>query len=707
MAASDAQSHLVSLKVMRISRPALTTAWEPFYSSSPSFSSHSTASIMSLQTKSPLPGNPNTLRDLTHVTEVLMLPAAFGAIQLGETFSGCIAVNNDSKAWDVEGVHLRVEMQTSTAKVVLAESGGPTYRLAAADTMEDVVHYEIKELGQHVLACTVSYSVPDHVRRERPHSEPVTNPLSVKTKVHTSRSPSALLSPREREKVFLELHVQNLTQESMWLSKVHFECTDSWVSEDINGDQDGVSLFSGPVALIQPQDLRQYIYVLTPKSIPKFPHTLVPGSSIPLGRLHLEWRSSFGEPGRLSTSMLSRKIPPVEALIQQPPIAAPPPKQASAVPPYLQRSNTVGSGPQRAQSPQQSSVTPPVSAGSTPAPYRPDSPYRHRAATAGSQHSVVNRVQSPAPPSPFTATRRPGEDVEVDLIVKSIPRDTIRIDNPFKIGFTITVSAPIPPPPSGQRRKQRQLLLVIQHVEPPCPGPSTITTQVQPVAPGSWSPRLPSSGFSTPSPYGTPFRGDFQDSLAQKLLTASPRRSHADTGGDGGDTDSDDGGDETPAVRSNGGSAITSLPAPFSTADSGEKKQDVVHLGSSAVILPPIRLVAPKEPGAPGDGDAATSGHDRGSSVSTITTQSEADSELEVLVGGGRAVQVVASQDFELQYLPVRTGFVAVGGLRALLIADQLLDADDVDTTRLQNSGQEKVRTLRNWDVVAELWVPS
>lgn len=128
---------------------------------------------MSLQTKEPLPGHPNTLRDLTHITEVLMLPAAFGAIQLGETFSGCIAVNNDSKSFDVDGVTLRVEMQTGTAKVVLAEVGGPDHRLAAADTMEDVVHYEIKELGQHVLACAVSYNLPDFIRRERPQTEPI------------------------------------------------------------------------------------------------------------------------------------------------------------------------------------------------------------------------------------------------------------------------------------------------------------------------------------------------------------------------------------------------------------------------------------------------------------------------------------------------------------------------------------------------------
>ena len=85
-------------------------------------------------------------------------------MQLGETFSGALAVNNESAA-TVDGVILRVEMQTATSKVLLAEIGGPTLSLVAADTIEAMVHHEIKELGQHVLACTVSYQLPPGARR--------------------------------------------------------------------------------------------------------------------------------------------------------------------------------------------------------------------------------------------------------------------------------------------------------------------------------------------------------------------------------------------------------------------------------------------------------------------------------------------------------------------------------------------------------------
>lgn len=112
---------------------------------------------MSLQGKNPLPGHPKTLRDLTHISEVLTLPSAFGAIQLGETFSSCLSVNNEASQ-SIAGVTLRVEMQTATTKTMLAEY--VDHQLNEGDILEKVIHHEIKELGQHVLACTVSYRLP-------------------------------------------------------------------------------------------------------------------------------------------------------------------------------------------------------------------------------------------------------------------------------------------------------------------------------------------------------------------------------------------------------------------------------------------------------------------------------------------------------------------------------------------------------------------
>jgi hypothetical protein len=71
---------------------------------------------------------------------------------------------------------MKVEMQTATTKVTLAEFGGESFRLAVGDTLENVVSHEIKELGQHVLACTVSYRLPPNARHAPGPAEDASDP---------------------------------------------------------------------------------------------------------------------------------------------------------------------------------------------------------------------------------------------------------------------------------------------------------------------------------------------------------------------------------------------------------------------------------------------------------------------------------------------------------------------------------------------------
>ena len=108
--------------------------------------------------------------------------------------------------------------------------------------------------------------------------------------------------------MFLEIHIQNLTQDAMWLERMHLECADGWKAQDANmmdgEDEIGKeSIFAGSMALMQPQDMRQYVYILSPTQLAVFPVSHQPGSIVPLGRLDISWRASFGEPGRLLTSV--------------------------------------------------------------------------------------------------------------------------------------------------------------------------------------------------------------------------------------------------------------------------------------------------------------------------------------------------------------------------------------------------------------------
>jgi trafficking protein particle complex subunit 13 len=48
-------------------------------------------------------------------------------------------------------------MQTASSKILLQEISGT---IEKGGMLEAVVHHEIKEVGQHVLACSIQYHVP-------------------------------------------------------------------------------------------------------------------------------------------------------------------------------------------------------------------------------------------------------------------------------------------------------------------------------------------------------------------------------------------------------------------------------------------------------------------------------------------------------------------------------------------------------------------
>lgn len=436
------------------------------------------------------------------------------------------------------------------------------------------------------------------------------------------------MSLAERDKVFLEVHIQNLTQEPIHFERMQFECADGWDVEDGNliGES---SLFSDTTALMQPQDMRQYIYILSPKTITLAPAVHAAGSIIPLGRLDISWRSSFGEPGRLLTSMLTRRVPLPPVPIQQPP--------ASALPSYLKRNVAVPVPlPSRPRSPQSNQSRP-----GTPPMYRPASPSRNSSSSMG-----PNRPQSPLQSLPPIST----PDIEVHLVVRRIPRVAVTVEEPFTVAFTLGVSALIPP---GRGKHRRVLKLVMQHVQAPrATAPSPVVSN----PPEAFSPRIPSSGFSTPLSAAQ----TFNYALAHhKILGATPRQSLMD--------ESEQYVDQT--ERNN--NAITLPPPHFNGSEELKSSLGVLYVGSSALFLPPI--------------------------------------ELSSEIASADSVKACAVQDFELAYIPVQKGLMTVGGLRVLLVGDLLMDENDrsEDPNGERIRGRQQTQVLKEWDVVGEVWVSS
>ncbi|KAM0747971.1 DUF974-domain-containing protein [Meredithblackwellia eburnea MCA 4105] len=437
--------HALSLKVLRASLPSLAPSSTPF-----SLYNDENDPINQLDSNSVLGGPAQG-----PFSDALLLPASFGTIFLGETFSALLCLSNDlivpptptptsttappppPPALIAHSPILKVEMHTlhpttgaplskHHLKTVYAPSSED--RLAPGEETTAEVRHEIKELGVHSLVCTVGYGAKMSGNGEmtsrsfrKVYKFQVSNPLSVRTKAH-SPSPTSLLLPQERQKIFLEVQVQNQAQREMVFEKMLFVPLEGWTLVDASrvfpptpptsdGDDDGtLPLFSPSTSssLLPPNHTRQYLYILSAPPSSPLP---TPGTSQPLGRLDIEWRTANGEKGRLMTSMLGRKVP------GQPP----------TVPLNLPTVSEV------------SQTTQPAVPSKGPAPYRP--------ANATSPISPTLPPPPPpplplAPPPPPTSIQNSWEyDLTILVSKFTPPASSIRVCEPFTVDLAVDIRA--------------------------------------------------------------------------------------------------------------------------------------------------------------------------------------------------------------------------------------------------------------------------
>lgn len=550
--------------------------------------------------------------------------------------------------------------------------------------------------------------------------------------MHVPRSPSALLSRDEREKVFLEVYIQNLTPGPLWFESIKLDSVDGWHVTDTNilDNNPGKSLFSGSMALMSPQDLRVYLYILTPKTVSSVTSVLVPpapGTVIPLGRLDISWRTSMGEPGRLLTSVLSRRIP-------LPPSGVAP---ASALPPYLQK-GTLPNVP-RARSPSLQQPPPQGMVSGGVPPQRPGSPLKRSTTPAPPSHAM-SPISSAAPLPPLPGQPPSRADIEVDIVLVDKPdKSTVFVERSFSLRFSLAVSALLPlntPNLLGQTMvpKSRKLTFAIQHTSPilqpemhttatnsgtPTQAPrrlkKTMSFDTVSSTPGIHSPASRTGSIDvltprrvmSPPPGSGSTQGAAPSTSGAESYVTSPTSAGARATGTvtvGGlterlrrvalsealglqdSTGSEVFGDEDEAESSD----AVRLPSPYSTSAAGvhpgkigeNMTGRVQFSGSSATLLPPITLFLPTLP--------------EGSSTENNTS-----------------IRGEGTIEFSLSFLPRQRGFARIGGLRILLVEDQEQqiadetqdDAEDVTLHARSEIHNPEAQIIREWDVIAEVWV--
>ncbi|KDR14425.1 trafficking protein particle complex subunit 13 isoform X2 [Zootermopsis nevadensis] len=293
MEGRDRSEHILALKVMRLTRPTLCSP------------------VIVTSDSKDLPGNllnSDLRHDITSVPGVetlsagqfLLLPQSFGNIYLGETFSSYICVHNDSNEI-AKHVSVKADLQTTSHRIPLSghQIESVTAELHPQDTVDDVIHHEVKEVGTHILVCEVSYTAPTQTQLSfrKFFKFQVLKPLDVKTKFYNAES----------DEVYLEAQVQNITTGPICLEKVCLESSHLFHVTALNTTLDEESVF-GHVNVLQPQASHQFLYCLAPQASLTSDLRLLSGATN-IGKLDIVWRSNLGERGRLQTSQLQRMAP--------------------------------------------------------------------------------------------------------------------------------------------------------------------------------------------------------------------------------------------------------------------------------------------------------------------------------------------------------------------------------------------------------------
>ncbi|XP_055619261.1 probable trafficking protein particle complex subunit 13 homolog [Toxorhynchites rutilus septentrionalis] len=291
---TDPTEHLLALKVMRLTRPTLVN------------SQIVTAEAKDLPQNTfdkILEGSATTVQgsETLAAGQFMLLPQSFGSIYLGETFSSYVCVHN-CRTHPVTNVTVKADLQSNNTRINLpihVDKQGPM-TLSPDETLDDVIHHEVKEIGTHILVCEVSYLTPAGLETSfrKFFKFEVVKPLDVMTKFYNA----------ETDEVYLEAQIQNITMGPICLEKVELESSEQYTVVPLNTLPSGESVFTQRT-MLQTQNSCQYLYCIKP--IPEIlndPKALKAANNI--GKLDIVWRSNLGERGRLQTSQLQRS--PIE-----------------------------------------------------------------------------------------------------------------------------------------------------------------------------------------------------------------------------------------------------------------------------------------------------------------------------------------------------------------------------------------------------------
>ncbi|KAI4241484.1 MAG: hypothetical protein LQ352_007436 [Teloschistes flavicans] len=216
---------------------------------------------------------------------------------------------------------MQAPTQTIPLDLTVAENGPTTVGLDVGASLQGIIRFDLKEEGNHVLAVSVSYTetepedgrgLKDRSRTFRKLYQFIAGPcLNVRSKVSdfSLTGPEKGRNPCAEPMSFaLEAQLENMADGPITLERVTFSPKPSFTSVSINWDVPGIDDWHMDCPFLMPRDVSQAAFLI--KQQPKPRIEMTKDGRVVLGQLTIEWRTSMGDPGFLTTGWLtSRKRP--------------------------------------------------------------------------------------------------------------------------------------------------------------------------------------------------------------------------------------------------------------------------------------------------------------------------------------------------------------------------------------------------------------
>lgn len=262
----------------------------------------------------------------------LSLPPAFGLAYVGESFSCSLCANNElaeSTSKIITGVKISADMQTPSQTLSLVVIGTEDIpeetQLPIASSVQRIIQFDLKEEGNHVLIISLTYNEttasPNDTANSRIRSfrklyqfqaQPCLSVRTKATELSPQEVPDKSLGPYGRTNLVryvLEAQLENVSESSIVLEQTKLLPYPPFKAKSLNWDMDLGNGHKQEHPLLSPRDVLQLAFLIEQEAnvsegVEELKANLRRDGRTILGQIALEWRSSMGEKGHLTTGTL-------------------------------------------------------------------------------------------------------------------------------------------------------------------------------------------------------------------------------------------------------------------------------------------------------------------------------------------------------------------------------------------------------------------